>query len=226
MALQSATSAAFDEFCATERWCCFPFQPEPIDRTSTAQSIAVSQQTALVGLYHETFKCGLVSENHCSWRSQLKHDGEKKLYSILILIQHQKRIQLLSGLYVLLPSVCVIDLFPFLLEDFSFSLHHSAFSLAHFEQSALTLKQIIIPSLKILSISKLHRCMHKGYGAAKTSPKENSKWMKLAKGEEAREGIAFLLISAPFFSHAIGTPRVTRQLSATKTSPYDMILMN
>lgn len=62
MVLQSATSAAFDEFCATERWCCFPFQPEPIDRTSTAQSIAVSQQTASDGLYHETFKCGLVSE--------------------------------------------------------------------------------------------------------------------------------------------------------------------
>lgn len=189
MVRRLATLAAFVECYETELWCCFPSQPEPIDKTSTAQSIAVWLRIVSVGLFRATFKWGLVSEILYSWKSQLKHDKN------CIQSSHTTEsytITFPAFMYLFRPfassSTCFLST-----QGFSRFPLHSYSPIELMLESTLTLKQIIIASLKILSIRKLHLSMHKGFALRNSSPKENVKWLKLWGRKP------FLLISAHFY---------------------------
>lgn len=97
---RSGTLAAFVGCSGTERWCCCRFQPPPTVKTSTARSIGAWPRIASVGLFHETFKCELVSSNFFQI-----YRGKSSRARIICIQGFLPRTQLLSGLYVLQASV-------------------------------------------------------------------------------------------------------------------------
>ena len=90
-----------------ELWCCCLSQQRPIVKIFTVRSTVVWLQIVSVGLFHETFKCELVSRRVLFFATPViikrtKKRTENPSRARLSCIQHRISYNYFSGLYTLL----------------------------------------------------------------------------------------------------------------------------